>query len=148
MKGKASTLETLRFTLELLKRIPRTHKVSAPELYRQLSDAGLERDLRTVQRQLDELAQHAGLSRTALAERFREAMGDTPLNHLRVLRMQRAMRLLAETDHKLEAVAAEVGYQDAFSFSKVFKRTVGVSPKAFRQRDAADKTHPWRLSAG
>lgn len=97
---------------------------------------------------LDELAQHAGLSRTALAERFREAMGDTPLNHLRVLRMQRAMRLLAETDHKLEAVAAEVGYQDAFSFSKVFKRTVGVSPKAFRQRDAADKTHPWRLSAG
>jgi AraC-like DNA-binding protein len=45
-------------------------------------------------------------------------------------------------------VAAEVGYQDAFSFSKVFKRTVGVSPKAFRQRDAADKAHPWRLGAG
>jgi AraC-like DNA-binding protein len=97
---------------------------------------------------LDELAQRAGLSRTALAERFREAMDDTPLNHLRLLRMQRAMRLLTETDHKLEAVAAEVGYQDAFSFSKVFKRTVGVSPKAFRQRDAADKSHPWRLGVG
>ena len=97
---------------------------------------------------LDELAQQAGLSRTALAERFRDAMGDTPLNHLRVLRMQRATRLLAETDHKLEAVAAEVGYQDAFSFSKVFKRTVGMSPKAFRQRDAADKGHPWRLGMG
>jgi AraC-like DNA-binding protein len=97
---------------------------------------------------LDELAQHAGLSRTALAERFRDAMGDTPLNHLRVLRMQRAMRLLAETDHKLEAVAADVGYQDAFSFSKVFKRTVGVSPKVFRQRDAAEKSHPWRLRTG
>lgn len=97
---------------------------------------------------LDDLAQHAGLSRTALAERFRDAMGDTPLNHLRVLRMQRAMRLLAETDHKLEVVAAEVGYQDAFSFSKAFKRTVGLSPKAFRQRDDVDKTHPWRLGAG
>jgi AraC-like DNA-binding protein len=97
---------------------------------------------------LEELAQNAGLSRTALAERFRAAMGDTPLSHLRVLRMQRAMRLLAETDHKLEAVAAQVGYQDAFSFSKVFKRTVGVSPKAFRQQDAADKSHPWRLNAG
>lgn len=97
---------------------------------------------------LDELAEHAGLSRTALAGRFREAMGDTPLNHLRVLRMQRAMRLLVETDRKLEAVAAEVGYQDAFSFSKVFKRTVGVSPKAFRQRDEADKTDPWRLGMG
>lgn len=97
---------------------------------------------------LEELAQQAGLSRTALAERFRDAMGDTPLNHLRVLRMQRAMRLLTETDRKLEAVATEVGYQDAFSFSKVFKRTVGVSPKAFRQRDGADKHHPWRLGLG
>lgn len=97
---------------------------------------------------LDELAQHAGLSRTALAERFRDAVGDTPLNHLRVLRMQRAMRLLSETDHKLEAVAAEVGYQDAFGFSKVFKRTVGVSPKAFRQRDAADDSNPFRFGVG
>lgn len=96
---------------------------------------------------LEELAQQAGLSRTALAERFRRAMGDTPLNHLRVLRMQRAMRLLAETEHRLEVVAAEVGYQDAFSFSKVFKRTVGVSPKDFRLQDAADRTHPWRLGA-
>jgi AraC-like DNA-binding protein len=97
---------------------------------------------------LDELAQEAGLSRTALAERFRDAVGDTPLNHLRVLRMQRAMRLLSETDHKLEAVAAEVGYQDAFGFSKVFKRTVGVSPKAFRQRDAADVSNPFRFGVG
>jgi len=96
---------------------------------------------------LEDLAQQAGLSRTALAERFRDAMGDTPLNHLRVLRMQRAMRLLTETDHKLESVAADVGYQDAFSFSKVFKRTVGLSPKAFRQRDAADQARPWRRDA-
>lgn len=97
---------------------------------------------------LEDLARHAGLSRTALAQRFRAVMGDTPLNHLRLLRMQRAMRLLAETDHKLEWVAAQVGYQDAFGFSKVFKRTVGVSPKDFRQRDATDKTHAWRLNAG
>ena len=97
---------------------------------------------------LEALAKHAGLSRTALAERFRDAMGDTPLNHLRTLRMQRAMRLLAETDLKLDVVSAEVGYQDAFSFSKVFKRTVGQSPKAFRQRNLAELSDPWRLGAG
>jgi AraC-like DNA-binding protein len=94
---------------------------------------------------LDALARRAGLSRTALAERFRRAMGDTPLNYLRVLRMQRAMRLLSESDKKLEQVAAEVGYQDAFGFSKVFKRTVGVSPAQFRRRDAEDRLHPWRI---
>ena len=94
---------------------------------------------------LEELAQRAGLSRTVLAERFRDAMGDTPLNHLRTLRMQRAMKLLSESARNLETVAAAVGYQDAFSFSKVFKRIVGVAPKAFRQRDAADRSHPWRF---
>jgi AraC-like DNA-binding protein len=97
---------------------------------------------------LEELAKRAGLSRTALAERFREAMGDTPLNHLRIVRMQRAMQLLAQTRHSLEAVAAAVGYRDAFGFSKVFKRTVGLSPKAFRQQDAAERDDPWRLSTG
>jgi AraC-like DNA-binding protein len=97
---------------------------------------------------LEDLAQRAGLSRTALAERFRIAMGDTPLNHLRTLRMQRAMKLLADSNQPLEAIAAAVGYQDAFSFSKVFKRSLGVSPREFRQRDAAERDHPWRFKGG
>lgn len=94
---------------------------------------------------LQELARRVGLSRTALAERFRETMGDTPLNHLRTLRMQRAVQLLTETDRPLEAVATAVGYKDAFSFSRVFKRCVGLSPKAFRQRDAAERQNIWRF---
>lgn len=49
--------------LELLKRIPRTRKVSAPELLAQLKEAGYDRDLRTVQRQLDELSQHFDIER-------------------------------------------------------------------------------------
>ncbi|MFZ2988197.1 cupin domain-containing protein [Ideonella sp.] len=97
---------------------------------------------------LEELAQRVGLSRTALAERFREALGDTPLNHLRTLRMQRAMQLLSNSELRLEAVAAAVGYQDAFGFSKVFKRTLGLSPREFRQQDAAEQGHPWRFKAG
>lgn len=97
---------------------------------------------------LETLAQRAGLSRTALAERFREAMGDTPLSYLRTLRMQRAMSLLSESDATLEQVARQVGYQDAFGFSKVFKRTVGESPREFRRRDAAERSHPWRFQAG
>jgi AraC-like DNA-binding protein len=86
---------------------------------------------------LETLARAVGLSRTALAEKFRTAMGDTPLNYLRSLRMQQAMRLLSESDRPLDAVATEVGYQDAFSFSKVFKRTVGLAPRDFRRQDTA-----------
>lgn len=94
---------------------------------------------------LDELGQQVGLSRSALAERFRSAMGDTPLNHLRSLRMQKAMQLLAETRQTLEQVAQAVGYQDAFGFSKVFKRTIGQSPRQFREQDTADRQTEWRI---
>lgn len=96
---------------------------------------------------LEELADGAGLSRTSLAERFRQAMGDTPLSYLRTVRMQKAVRILSETEKTLEQVAQEVGYQDAFSFSKVFKRTVGVAPREFRRQDAQDKSLPWRIKS-
>jgi AraC-like DNA-binding protein len=94
---------------------------------------------------LDELGQQVGLSRSALAERFRSALGDTPLNHLRTLRMQKALQLLADTRQTLEQVAQAVGYQDAFGFSKVFKRTTGLSPRQFRELDASDRQAPFRF---
>ena len=61
--------------------------------------------------------------------------------------MQQAMRLLGETPQTLEQVATAVGYQDAFSFSKVFKREVGQSPREFRRQDAATRQSPWRFVA-
>ena len=94
---------------------------------------------------LDKLAQHAGLSRTSLAERFRESMGNTPLNYLRTVRMQKAMAALSESERSLEQIAREVGYTDAFSFSKVFKRTAGVAPRDFRRQDTQDKALAWRI---
>lgn len=94
---------------------------------------------------LEELGQQVGLSRSALAERFRSAMGDTPLNHLRTLRMQKAIQLLSETRQTLEQIAQAVGYQDAFGFSKVFKRSTGHSPRQFREQDALEKEFPYRL---
>lgn len=94
---------------------------------------------------LEELGQQVGLSRSALAERFRAAMGDTPLNHLRTLRMQKALQLLSDTRQTLEQIALAVGYQDAFGFSKVFKRTTGQSPREFRERDTADRQNAYRF---
>ena len=95
---------------------------------------------------LDSLANRVALSRTSLAERFRRAMGDTPLHYLRTIRMQHAVRLLSETAHTLEHIAAAVGYQDAFGFSKVFKKTVGMSPREFRLHDAEERREPYRFA--
>lgn len=96
---------------------------------------------------LDSLATAVGLSRSVLAERFRREMGEPPLAYLRMVRLQRAMRLLGESDRTLEQVALAVGYHDAFGFSKAFKRAVGMSPGEFRKQDAADRALPWRLQA-
>lgn len=93
------------------------------------------------------LAREAGVSRSALAARFRAAMGTTPLAYLRTVRLQRAMRLLAEEGQTLEQIARMVGYHDAFGFSKAFKRAVGVTPGEFRRRNAADEQLPWRFPA-
>ncbi|QJR37517.1 AraC family transcriptional regulator [Gemmatimonas groenlandica] len=96
---------------------------------------------------LDMLASEVGVSRSVLALRFRASMRDTPLSYLRTVRMQRAMRLLTESDATLERVATDVGYRDAFSFSKAFKKLVGVSPGEFRKRDAAERHLAWRFRA-
>jgi AraC-like DNA-binding protein len=94
---------------------------------------------------LDGLASAVGMSRSALAERFRRTMGITPLSYLRTVRIQRAMHLLSESMLTLEQVALAVGYQDAYGFSKAFKKVVGESPGRFRRRDAAERELPWRL---
>lgn len=63
MPKRPDNLETLLLALELLKRIPRNRKISAPELHAQLTDAGLSRDLRTIQRQLEVLTSHFDIER-------------------------------------------------------------------------------------
>lgn len=63
MAKKSDTLETVLLAIELLRRIPRGRKVTATELHEQLKDAGFDRDLRTVQRQLEMLSEHFEIER-------------------------------------------------------------------------------------
>ena len=52
------------------------------------------------------------------------------------MRMSRAAALLESTPQKLQAVAAAIGYESAFTFSTAFKRWAGRSPNAYRQEAA------------
>ncbi len=63
MSKRPEALETVQLVLELLRRIPRNWKVSAEQLRKQLADAGIERDLRTIQRQLEMLSVHFDIER-------------------------------------------------------------------------------------
>lgn len=79
------------------------------------------------------LAAEGGLSRSAFAEKFKRTTGETPAHYLARLRVQKAMALLRTSDAGLEAIAAEVGYANAFAFSKAFKREMGVAPGVYRR---------------
>jgi AraC-like DNA-binding protein len=79
-----------------------------------------------------QLADAVGMSGENLRRLCQRETGRGPMQHLTVLRMQRAATLLESTTHKIEKIARTVGYANAFAFSTAFKRHQGVSPAAFR----------------
>jgi AraC-like DNA-binding protein len=85
---------------------------------------------------LDGLGHEAGLSRSALADRFGVLVGEPPIQYLARWRMQIAAGLLATSHDGVAAIGARVGYASEAAFSRAFKKTVGVPPAAWRRRQA------------
>jgi AraC-like DNA-binding protein len=88
---------------------------------------GADRDIT-----LADVARAVGLSRSGLASRFKELVGDTPMNYLTSWRMLKAREILQSGRVPLVEVAERVGYTSESSFSRAFKREHGQSPGAFR----------------
>ena len=82
---------------------------------------------------LAKLAKRAGMSRSAFAARFNELVEQTPMKYLTFWRMQKAKELLRDTPLSTAAVAERVGYQSDAAFSRVFKKTIGMGPGAYRR---------------
>jgi transcriptional regulator GlxA family with amidase domain len=75
---------------------------------------------------LENLADAAGMSRTRFADYFRSVVGRSPIDYLTLWRMTVARKHLAK-GRSVKAVAAEVGYDSAAAFSRVFSRVIGQS---------------------
>jgi len=86
---------------------------------------------------LSELAQLTHISRAAFAARFTHLLGYAPMQYLTLWRMQIAARLLTDSSKKVAAVGHEIGYESEAAFSRAFKKTVGVSPAAWRSNAAS-----------
>ncbi len=78
------------------------------------------------------LASRAAMSRSAFAARFRQLLGQPVMGYLTELRMQLAVDLLHRSDRTVAEVATAVGYESDASFSRVFKRHLGTSPRQLR----------------
>jgi len=82
---------------------------------------------------LPDLARASGASRTVLADRFTQLMGESPLAYLARWRLQLAARRLLTTDRRVLQVAADVGYESEAAFNRAFKREFGMPPARYRR---------------
>jgi AraC-like DNA-binding protein len=111
-----------------------------PGLLRGVSDPRLAAALHRIHTAPDaalsvaELARAAGLSRSAFFERFRSALGCTPMDYARTWRMAVARDLLLRGDLTNGEIAHRVGYGSASAFAMAFARAEGTSPGAFAAR--------------
>ena len=79
----------------------------------------------------------SGLAERSFKRRFQQATGMAPLEYVHTLRLEEAKQLLESTDQPIEAIANEVGYEDAGFFSRLFRRNVNLTPAQYRKRFGA-----------
>lgn len=85
---------------------------------------------------VEKLGRPVGLSRSALAERFSDVMGEPIFAYLTRWRLQLAAESLLTTRRPVQAIARQAGYESAGAFSAAFKRAFGKPPTAWRKRRA------------
>ncbi len=81
---------------------------------------------------LDDLAAVAHLSKFHFSSRYKALTGYSPIKHFLHMKIEYACQLLDSTELSVKAIAAELGYSDPLYFSRLFSKTMGMSPRAYR----------------
>ena len=84
---------------------------------------------------LDQIAANMYLSPYYISKIFKSEIGESPIHYLIRVRLEHAKELLEQKeDFGVAEIAEKVGYDDAYHFSKLFKKTYGMSPLKYRNR--------------
>jgi AraC-like DNA-binding protein len=103
----------------------------APEIQNALTKMALYPDRPW---RVQELAKLSGMSEAHFYRRFRQATGSSPIDLLRRERINHARRRLLQSNDSVKQIAQQVGYNDAFFFSRDFKRYTGLAPTEYRRQ--------------
>lgn len=132
MAKRPDNLETVKLALELLRRIPRSRKVTAAELHAELADAGIQRDVRTIQRQLELLSDAFEIERDARSKPYGYKWKENARGF--------ALPMLTEQESLLLALAQQhVGNLLPASLARSMK---GLFSQAQRKLADSDNTRP------
>jgi transcriptional regulator GlxA family with amidase domain len=82
------------------------------------------------------MTRRSGLTPRTFARRFRAATGRRPIEYVHALRVEQARLLLEVGSDAVDDIGFEVGYEDPTFFRRLFKRTTGLTPAAYRRRYA------------
>ena len=88
---------------------------------------------------LDNIAQSANLSASFFSRKFRQDTGYAPIEYFNHLRVQRACQLLHFSDLRINEVASQLGIDDPFYFSRLFKKHMGVSPAEYKKSEGIQR---------
>ncbi len=92
------------------------------------------RDHFPVANPVEEMIKRSRLAERTFKRRFVNATGFTPIAYVQRLRIEDAKRRLERTEASVDEVSWRVGYEDAAFFRRLFKRTIGLAPGAYRKR--------------
>jgi len=81
---------------------------------------------------LDTLAHYSQLSKFHFSKKFKELTDSSPIQHFINMKMQRACFQLDNSGQTIKEISESLGYSDPYYFSRLFKKSVGMSPKQYR----------------
>lgn len=83
---------------------------------------------------LDQIAHNMYLSPVYISKIFKEETGESPINYLIKIRLEKAKEILERSGNgSIKDIANSVGYDDVYHFSKLFKKYYGISPQNYRK---------------
>ncbi|WP_114418602.1 AraC family transcriptional regulator [Marinospirillum perlucidum] len=121
---------------QLLTALPLSHSGIQPKQQTELDLDELHQQMRQNlegRLDLDSLAATAGLSRYHFIARYKQMTGQTPIQHYLHMKIERACYLLDSGESSIRSIAEQLGYEDSYYFSRLFKKVMGVSPANYRR---------------
>ena len=135
LKREAALLRILATMIDAHKAtLPKDERYDYPyQIYVEQAIAYIQQNIQS-NIKVNDIATYIGIDRSYLTNIFKQVTNVSPQEYLVAYRMEIAERLLADKDRKISDIASQVGYADPMTFSKMFKKYKGISPKEYRDK--------------